>query len=80
MHITVEVGANIGSDTEGFAGQGIVYAFEPEPNLFQKLRAKFGSNSNVKLYEYAVDISEENKTFRSSNIENGIGSLYCILN
>ena len=45
-------------------------------NLFQKLRAKFGSNSNVKLYEYAVDISEENKTFRSSNIENGIGSLY----
>ena len=76
MHITIEVGANIGSDTEGFAGQGIVYAFEPEPNLFQKLRAKFGSNSNVKLYEYAVDISEENRTFRSSNIENGIGSLY----
>jgi FkbM family methyltransferase len=76
MHITIEVGANIGSDTEGFAGQGIVYAFEPEPNLFQKLRAKFGSNSNVKLYEYAVDINEESRTFRSSNIENGIGSLY----
>lgn len=76
MHITIEVGANIGSDTEGFAGQGIVYAFEPEPNLFQKLRAKFGSNSNVKLYEYAVDVSEENRTFHSSNIENGIGSLY----
>ena len=76
MHITIEVGANIGSDTDRFAGQGLVYAFEPEPNLFKNLNDKFSSNSNVKLYEYAVDISEENKTFRSSNIENGIDSLY----
>ena len=80
MHTTVEVGANTGLDTERFAGQGVVYAFEPEPNLFKNLvdrfLTNFNYNINVRLFDYAVDINEENKTFRSSNIENGIGSLY----
>lgn len=76
MRVTVEVGANIGSDTERFAREGIVYAFEPEPKLFEQLGSKFAGNQNVRLFDYAVDITENNKTFHSSNLETGIGSLY----
>ena len=76
MRVTVEVGANIGSDTARFSQSGIVYAFEPEPTLFEKLGNMFNGSTNVRLFDYAVDITEENKTFHSSNLETGIGSLY----
>lgn len=75
-YITVEIGANIGSDTIRFAEQGFVYAFEPEPNLHKNLVTMFWGKENVKLFDYAVDIEEKNKTFYSSNLETGIGSLY----
>lgn len=76
MRVTVEVGANIGSDTARFAEEGIVYAFEPEPKLFGKLVEKFNGNDKVRLFEQAVDIDENDKTFYSSDLESGIGSLY----
>lgn len=75
-HITVEVGANIGSDTSRFAAMGLVYAIEPEPNLFKGLVAQFENNPNVKLFDYAIDLTEGEKQFYSSNLESGIGSLY----
>lgn len=76
MKIIFEIGANIGSDTDRFAGEGIVFAFEPEPNLYARLVDKFAGRDSVLLFPYAIDVENGHKKFYSSNIESGIGSLY----
>jgi FkbM family methyltransferase len=76
MKIIFEVGANNGSDTEKFAADGTVIAFEPEPNLYAGLVNKFAGRDNVFLFPYAIDTENGRKNFYSSNIECGIGSLY----
>lgn len=76
MRVIFEIGANIGSDTERFANEGTVYAFEPEPKLYARLVEKFSGRANVNLFPYAVDTTDGHKKFFSSDIETGIGSLH----
>lgn len=76
MRIIFEIGANIGSDTAVFARDSLVYAFEPEPKLFENLKTMFKDSQNVKLFDYAIDLENGVKQFHSSDLETGIGSLY----
>ena len=82
MPVIVEIGANTGSDTERFVNESEnqVYAFEPDPILFEKLTTKFLTKTNLKLFDFAVDIENGKKNFYSSNLETGIASLHKLNN
>lgn len=77
--IVIEVGANIGQDTELFLKDQntILYAFEPVPKLAYELWKKFGKNERFHLIQAAVDL---NNTFAKFNIcdfaDGGCSSLH----
>lgn len=53
--IAIDCGANIGRFTAMLAGTGArVYAFEPNPHAFAKLRARFDEQPNVTLLQAAI--------------------------
>lgn len=63
----IEAGANIGSETlliAKLAGNGQVYAFEPNPYTFERLKINTSINelSNIHAYDYAL--GETNKTIQ----------------
>jgi FkbM family methyltransferase len=64
----IEVGANLGQDTEKFLSDSNnrVYSFEPIPELAFKLWEKFGQNQNFSLIAAAVDIENGWKKFNIS--------------
>jgi FkbM family methyltransferase len=81
MNIIIEVGANIGTDTQNFANNpdNLVLAFEPTPQLFQLLKEKFKSYNNVKVFPYAIDIEEGSAVFNIAGTSDwGCSSLYNI--
>ena len=54
-HIAIDLGANVGSITEEMAATGAtVHAFEPDPETFLHLSARFASHENVILHNAAV--------------------------
>lgn len=56
-NIVIEVGANLGTDTENFLRQGsTVYAFEPTPELNLQLKNKFKTHPGYMPVPLAVDI------------------------
>lgn len=58
--VCVYVGANIGNSLFNFANSfDVVYAFEPDPEIFQILSQRFHSYKNVKLFNVAC--SDEDK-------------------
>ena len=62
--IVLEIGANIGSQTVSLSrmvgNKGMVYAFEPQPVLFQNLCANLSINSchNVRAFPFACGGNE----------------------
>lgn len=67
--IIIDVGANTGTDSLPLARQfpsGLVYAFEPTPELANDLRSK--SPSNYHVIEAAVDTDIGEKTFNVSGV------------
>lgn len=57
MKTVIEVGANIGNDTEKFLNEGsVVYAFEPTPELNVTLKNRFKGNANYYPVPMAADI------------------------
>lgn len=67
MGVIIEVGANLGQDTEYFLTLNKpVYCFEPIPNHAHFLWDKFGSNPNFHLMTIAIDLENG---FRRFNIE-----------
>lgn len=77
MRIIVEVGANNGDDTERLSKDAdIVYACEPDPALVNQLVARFATNGKIKIWSYAIDLVEEEKTLHVMAHERGINSLY----
>lgn len=53
--VAIDCGANVGKVTKKMAKPGIiVYAFEPDPNAFKALQAKFKEETNVTCFNKAV--------------------------
>lgn len=56
--LAVDCGAHVGRHTEPMqrlvGSTGHIFAFEPLPEMFSKLGAKFGGSANVSLYNYAL--------------------------
>jgi len=57
--VVIEAGANMGSETlllSGLVGDGHVYAFEPNPYTFDRLKINVSINElrNVSIYEWAL--------------------------
>lgn len=64
MSVIIEVGANLGQDTEKFLQQGKkVYCFEPIPNHARELWSRFGQNPNFHLSTIAIDLENGYKKF-----------------
>lgn len=54
-HIAIDLGANVGSVTAELAATGAeVHAFEPDPETFLHLSARFAGHENVTLHNAAV--------------------------
>lgn len=53
--VAVDCGANVGEVTEHLAARGAtVYAFEPNPHAFARLKQRFSARPNVRCLERAV--------------------------
>lgn len=55
--IVFDVGSNRGQTIDFFLSinrSSIIYAFEPNPKLFQELQRKFGSNTNIKIFNLGI--------------------------
>jgi FkbM family methyltransferase len=53
--VVLDCGANVGDVTEKFAATGAqVYAFEPDPVAFARLKKRFGARKNVTLIQKGV--------------------------
>jgi FkbM family methyltransferase len=79
MKTIVEVGANLGTDTELFLNkeENIVYAFEPTPELVVELQRKFKGNDRFNLVPMAADVENGFKWFNVAGCNNwGCSSLY----
>lgn len=62
--VIIEVGANLGTDTENFLSLGAkVYAFEPTPELNLELKNRFKTNPNYMPVPMAVDLVNGWATF-----------------
>jgi FkbM family methyltransferase len=75
----IEVGANNGGHTGGFADQpeAIVFAFEPSPPLVSELQERFRDRENVIIIPLAVDMMNSFSEFNVSLAgDRGCGSLY----
>ena len=77
--VIVEAGAHIGLDTEEMSRlwpKGVIHAFEPVPELYEKLEQRTGHLRNVVRYPLAVaDRSGRSKMFVSSGASDGSSSL-----
>jgi FkbM family methyltransferase len=77
--IIIEAGAHIGTDTIEFARifpDGMVYAFEPVPNIFFSLAQNVGHLRNVRCFPVALgEKNGEVKMFISSGMSDGSSSL-----
>jgi FkbM family methyltransferase len=61
--IVIDVGSHEGRTTEIFARSGAtVYAFEPQPELYKKLKARFADKKNVYCFPWAAWTREETLT------------------
>ena len=76
--IIVEAGAHFGEDTQIFASKwpsGLIYAFEPFPDSYQKLRKKVRLYSNVVTYQMALSNQTGSALFFYSLKHPGCSSL-----
>jgi len=77
MRIVIEIGSNNGEDTTHLLdGADKLYACEPDPALINQLMCKFSHDPKFTLWPYAIDLTEEEKTFHIMSHERGINSLY----
>ena len=78
--VILEAGAHIGRNTVKFAKlftEGIIYAFEPVPNLYKELKENTKIFSNVKTFNMALSDREEEITlYVSSGRSTALSSLY----
>jgi FkbM family methyltransferase len=75
----VDVGAHVGKHTKKMALKGIiVYAFEPNPNVFEILRENVKDFPNVKVFKIALGDRRAEAVFYiyKENPSSGFGSLY----
>jgi FkbM family methyltransferase len=65
--VVLDIGANEGEHTVNFLSlvgkDGIVMAFEPLPEMYQKLTYRFKSNSNFYCFEIALGSENKTSTF-----------------
>lgn len=77
--IIIEAGAHIGRDTVKMAKilpNGLIYAFEPVPSLFNILKQNTQEHNNVKCYQFALAEKTGTKTiFVSSGRSDAASSL-----
>lgn len=77
--VIVEAGAHKGRDTIEFAKtwpNATIHAFEPVPELYEKLKQQIAHLPNVFCYNYALSNSSGNATFYSSDtMHSSISSL-----
>jgi FkbM family methyltransferase len=77
MRIVVEVGSNNGEDTAILVQNADkLYAFEPDPKMFNDLVQRFGDDTRITVLPYAVHSSDGTHTFNRSDGEPGLNSLY----
>lgn len=78
MTIAIEVGANNGKDTLHLSNDHqTVYAFEPNPSLYDGLAQKFKDKPGVHIMPFAIsDVNGIQKFNVSHEGDRGIGSLY----
>lgn len=79
--IIIEVGANIGKDTQGFLSSfpnPVIYSFEPTRELVAGvLWPKFGSDCKVRIIPFAIDVVNAFKEFKiAGQADWGCSSLY----
>ena len=68
VDILLDVGANKGKFTEYFINDfRNCYLFEPNPKLINTLKLKFVDNKNVKILNFALGKTNENKTLYVTN-------------
>jgi FkbM family methyltransferase len=79
--ICIDLGANVGVFTRKMAEAGaVVYAFEPDPETFEKLKENVGDLSNVVLYQQAVGAKNDRvllrraKSTRNGSMDPALGS------
>jgi FkbM family methyltransferase len=77
-HIMIDIGAHFGHSAEHFVSKGWkIYCFEPDPVNREKLVAKFGDASSVKIDPRAVgEKVETGRPLFSSSESSGISSLH----
>lgn len=65
MKTIIEVGGHDGKDTERLldGGANRVFTFEPLPDLYAKLQARFSGNESLFLVPHAVDLEEQWRWF-----------------
>lgn len=53
--VVIDLGANLGDVSDRLAATGAtVHAYEPDPDIFERLRARLGGRPNIHLYPEAV--------------------------
>lgn len=55
--VIVDIGGNVGEDLQAFVQrfpQAQIFTFEPVPEFYNHLKAYYGSNPNVHIYNYGV--------------------------
>jgi len=81
MHktINIEVGANSGSHTKNLAGENVdmLYAFEPNPELYFNLTQAYKGNDKICILPFAVSDKDSMDWFNISRVgDKGTSSLY----
>ena len=77
--IVLEIGVNKGQDTLRLLktyNPDHIYGFEPVPQFFSNLTAKFKDNPRITIVEQAVDNEDGTATFNVSSLRSGCSSLY----
>jgi len=79
--VIFDVGANKGQSIDFFSSiykNALIYAFEPNPNLFNKLKIKYQNRKNIQIYNLGVSningqlelqetVTDETSTFEKLN-------------
>lgn len=66
VNTVIDVGANKGQSIDFFLGLNpncIIYAVEPNPELFALLKKKYGNNGNIRLFNVGISDKEGEKIF-----------------
>ena len=65
MKVVFDVGANNGASTEGYLQEKetYIYAFEPNPILFEDLQKKYENHPHYNIFQYAVADREGSMNF-----------------